>query len=101
MDEHLRIGACTEAVPLRREMIGQLAVVVDLAVVDDVDRVVLVGLRLRAAGDVDDGKPTRAGDDAGGGAGAAETIPEPSTALLLVLGLVAVAVRRRRGWAAS
>ena len=46
---------------LRRE----LPIVVDLAVVDDGDRAVLVVDRLLAAGDVDDGEPPHREADAG------------------------------------
>ena len=50
VDEHFRVGGAPEAVPARLELGREGAVVVDLAVVDDQDRSVLVAHRLRAGG---------------------------------------------------
>src|SRR6266480_947983 len=50
VDEHFRVGGAPEAVPARLELGREGAVVVDLAVVDDQDRSVLVAHRLRARG---------------------------------------------------
>jgi hypothetical protein len=55
--EHLRVAAGREAVAALLEARHQLAVVVDLAVLDDVDGAVLVRDRLVAAGEVDDRQP--------------------------------------------
>ena len=46
------------------QLLAQLGVVVDLAVEDDDDGAVLVGHRLRAAGDVEDREPPVAEADA-------------------------------------
>ncbi len=54
VDEHLGVGGGAEAVAAALELTAQLAVVVDLAVLDDDDAAVLVGDRLIAAGEVDD-----------------------------------------------
>ena len=58
MRDHLAVGAGGERVPVAREALAQLDVAVDLAVEDDVDRAVLVAIRLMPAGDVDDRQPT-------------------------------------------
>src|SRR4029077_8173471 len=65
-----------EDVPAPTEVLHELAVVVDLAVLDDLDAPVLVGDRLVATGKVDDretahGEAARADDDAPVGVGAA------------------------------
>ncbi len=57
VDEHLGVGARAERVARRLELAHQLAVVVDLAVLDDDDRAVLVRDRLVAAVEVDDREP--------------------------------------------
>ena len=55
--EDFRIAARAEAVSGRDQLLAELQVVVDLAVVHDEDGAVLVAQRLRAAGDVDDAEP--------------------------------------------
>ena len=64
VDEHLGVGVRGEPVARGLELLPELAVVVDLAVLDDVDRAVLVRDRLVAALEVDDRQPSRreAGD---------------------------------------
>src|SRR6185369_14552574 len=57
MWDHLRIASRAEAMTTREEVGAQDRVVVDLAVADDQDVVVLVAERLRSAGDVDDRQP--------------------------------------------
>ena len=57
VDEHLGVAARREAVPGALELVPQLAVVVDLAVLDDGDPAVLVGDRLVAGREVDDREP--------------------------------------------
>ena len=57
MDEHLRVAARREAVSARGEVVAQLAVVVDLAVLHEVDAAVLVSHRLVAVLEVDDREP--------------------------------------------
>ena len=57
MDEHLGVAARREAVPGALELVPQLAVVVDLAVLDDRDPAVLVRDRLVARREVDDREP--------------------------------------------
>ena len=64
MDQHFGIAARVEAVAGTLELVHQLAVVVDLAVLYDDDRAVLVRDRLVAAGQVDDREP--AGGDRNG-----------------------------------
>ena len=65
VDDRLGVGRGPEAVPARLEPGAQLAVVVDLAVVGDPDRPVLVGHRLMAGGrEVDDREPPMAERDA-------------------------------------
>ena len=49
MHEHFGVGIRAEAVSLIDQLAHQLAVVVDLAVEDDLDRAVLVADRLIAA----------------------------------------------------
>ena len=62
--DDLGVGRRREAVAARHELAPQLAVVVDLAVEDDPDRAVLVGDRLLAGLEVDDGQPAHAEPDA-------------------------------------
>ena len=58
MDEHLRVGVGAEAVALRQQWLAQAEVVVQLAVVREPDRAVLVAERLPALfREVDDGEP--------------------------------------------
>jgi hypothetical protein len=57
VDDDLGVGLRGEGVAQLLELGAQLAVVVDLAVEDEPDRLVLVGDRLVAAGPVDDGEP--------------------------------------------
>src|SRR5437764_159406 len=54
VDEALGVGTGAEDVPPPLERVPQRRLVVDLAVVGNPDRLVLVGHRLRAAGEVDD-----------------------------------------------
>ena len=54
VDDHLGVAVAREAVPLRLELGAQLAVVVDLAVLDDLQAPVLVRERLVAGVEVDD-----------------------------------------------
>ena len=61
--EHLGVAARVESMSRALELVHQLAVVVDLAVLDDDDRAVLVRDRLVAAGQVDDRKPPRGDPD--------------------------------------
>ena len=63
MDEHLGVGVRAEGVPGALELVAQLGVVVDLAVLDDDDAAVLVRDRLVAAGEVDDREAPRAERD--------------------------------------
>src|SRR3989454_7370969 len=60
MDEDLGVGLGGEPVAGREELLAELAVVVDLSVLDDPHRRVLVGHRLVAALDVDDRQPPHA-----------------------------------------
>ena len=55
----LGVARRAEAVPAPLERRAQLEVVVDLAVLDDLDRAVLVPDGLVAAGEVDDGETAR------------------------------------------
>ena len=57
VDEHLGVAARREAVPGALELVPQLAVVVELAVLDDGDPAVLVRDRLVAGREVDDREP--------------------------------------------
>ena len=57
MDDHLRVGARSEPVTLGGELLPQLTVVVDLAVQDDDDGLVLIEDRLIARLEVDDREP--------------------------------------------
>jgi hypothetical protein len=57
VDVHLGIARGTEPMALSFEHRAELAMVVDLAVLDDLDRPVLVADGLVSAIDVDDGKP--------------------------------------------
>ena len=59
VDQHLRVAAGDEPVAAGEQLLAQLAVVVDLPVLDHVDRAVLVGDRLVAARHVDDRQPPR------------------------------------------
>ena len=59
VDEHLRVSVRREPVPCALEVVAQLAVVVDLAVLDDGDPPVLVRDRLVAGGEVDDREAPR------------------------------------------
>ena len=60
MDDDLGVGMIGgEAVAGALELLAQLDVIVDLAVEDDGDRLVLVEDRLLAGGDIDDGEPPR------------------------------------------
>ena len=63
MHEHLGVGAAAEPVTGPLELVHQLAVVVDLAVLHDDDGAVLVRDRLIAAGQVDDREPARGDPD--------------------------------------
>ena len=63
MDERLGVGVGAEGVAGARELVAQLGVVVDLAVLDDDDGAVLVRDRLVAAGEVDDREAPRAERD--------------------------------------
>ena len=54
VDDDLGVAASAEAMPGALEPRSELAKVVDLAVADDPDALVLVGDRLMAAGEVDD-----------------------------------------------
>ena len=60
VDERLRITARRELVPITQQAILQRAIVVDLAVEDDVDGPFLVSDRLVAAAHVDDAESTHA-----------------------------------------
>ena len=62
--EHLGVATRAERVAGALELVHELAVVVDLAVLDDDDRAVLVRDRLVAAGQVDDREPARGDADA-------------------------------------
>ena len=64
VDEHLGVALRRELVPGALEPLAQLAVVVDLAVVDDLDAAVLVADRLVAAREVDDRQAPRRKRDA-------------------------------------
>ena len=57
VENHLAIAARLEDVPSVTQLIAQLHVVVDLAVRDEDQRVVLVGQRLRTGREVDDAQP--------------------------------------------
>ena len=61
--EHFGVAARAEAVAGALELVHQLAVVVDLAVLHDDDGAVLVRDRLIAAGEVDDREPPRRDSD--------------------------------------
>jgi hypothetical protein len=63
MHVHFGVARRAESVPAPFEHRPQLEVVVDLAVLDDLDRAVLVSDRLVTARDVDDGEPARAERD--------------------------------------
>src|SRR4051794_41206892 len=63
---HLGVAAGPEPVPRPLELAHQLAVVVDLAVLDDDDRAVLVGDRLVAARQVDRSEERRVGKEGRG-----------------------------------
>ena len=63
VDEHLGVGVRAEGVAGALELVAQLGVVVDLAVLDDDDAAVLVRDRLVAAGEVDDREAPRAERD--------------------------------------
>src|SRR5207237_215636 len=57
-EDVLGVGRAAEAMALRRELAAQLSVVVDLAVVDELERAVLARERLQArVGEVDDREP--------------------------------------------
>src|SRR6185312_6944533 len=57
MDDHLGVAPCAEAVAGTLEFRNQLLEIVDFAVENDCDRMVLVEHRLLAMGDVDNGEP--------------------------------------------
>src|SRR5207244_11821264 len=57
VDQYLRVAAGAKHVTAELELVPQLQVIVDLAVVDDADVHVLVRHRLRAAGNVDHAQP--------------------------------------------
>ena len=57
MNQHLGVAARPEHVPAYFELVPQLEVVVDLAVVNDADVPVLVRHRLCTAGDIDHAQP--------------------------------------------
>src|SRR6185295_11799045 len=59
VEVHLGVARRAEAVSLALEDYAQLTMVVDLAVLDDMNRAVLVRDRLVAAGEVDDGQAAR------------------------------------------
>src|SRR5207249_3215339 len=64
-EDHLGVGGAVEAAALRLELGAQLAVVVDLTVVDELQRAVLACKRLQAGiGEVDDREPAKAERDA-------------------------------------
>src|SRR5207244_2110379 len=63
VDEHLRVAVGAEAVARTLELAAQVDVVVDLAVLDDVARAVLVRDRLVAVREVDDREPSRSEPD--------------------------------------
>jgi len=63
VDEHLRVAARREPVSRALELGTELELVVDLAVVGDPDRAVLVRQRLRASVEVDDAEATVPEDD--------------------------------------
>ena len=63
VDEHLGVAVGAEAVALRLELGAELAVVVELAVLDDDDAAVLVRDRLVAGLEVDDREPARGEPD--------------------------------------
>ncbi len=65
VDDHLGVRARREAVAACDEVRAQLAVVVDLAVLDYVDRAVLVADRLVPGIEVDDGQPAESERNAG------------------------------------
>jgi len=75
VDDRLGVGRGGEPVAVGLELLAQLPEVVDLAVEDDPDAPVLVGDRLIAAGEVDDGEPSHAetGAIGAGGIGAGRT----------------------------
>jgi hypothetical protein len=67
VDEHLGVAARGEAVPASGQLGVQRLVVVDLAVLDDQHRAVLVAHRLVAVGEIDDRQaPVAEGDRAVG-----------------------------------
>ncbi len=57
VNQHLGVAARAEHVTAHLELVPQLEVIVDLAVVDHADVPVLVRHRLRAAGDIDHAQP--------------------------------------------
>jgi hypothetical protein len=63
VDEHLGVAVRREAMAVALEPVAQLGVVVDLAVLDDVDRLVLVRERLVAGVEVDDRESPRGQSD--------------------------------------
>ena len=60
MDPGLGVAASRQPVPARQQLLAQLRIFEELAVERDPDRVVLVGDRLAAAGEVDDRQPASA-----------------------------------------
>ena len=61
VDDDFGVGVRAEDVAARDQVASQLAVVVDLAVEDELDRAVLVGHRLvRGGAEVDDAQPAEA-----------------------------------------
>ena len=63
VDDHLGVGVRCEAMAALHEIRAQLAVVVDLAVLDDLERAVFVADRLIARVQVDDRQPAKAEAD--------------------------------------
>ncbi len=64
VDEHLGVAMSREGVPGPLEVMPELAVVVELAVLDDLDAAVLVADRLVAGLEVDDREAARGEADA-------------------------------------
>src|SRR6478752_6635285 len=63
MEHHFGVTVCPEVMPGALQLVAQLAVVVDLAVLDDVERAILVGDRLVARLEVDDRETPRGEGD--------------------------------------
>ena len=63
MDDHFGVGVGAKDVAALLELGAQLLEVVDFAVEDDPDRLVGIGHRLMAAGEIDDRQPPEAEAD--------------------------------------